>query len=315
VTIRFPELPARSLGIGLDLPWGAPTGWATDANGDDAPSDALSRFAKTTLPTLSHAFISWQPRSRGALNLADYTLAWDALLTNLPPSLTLALHHTALNLAHSKRYDRRALLAFTNTLIERYGFAWVNEDLGFWSLNGKPLPYPLPPLLTDDGLAVAVDNIRECQEALIVPLLVEFPGFSRDWSLVIGPWDAYDFFREAVVRSNSPCTLDTGHLLSWRWGQGHRGQALFDDLERLPLESCFEIHLSGAETDGERFLDAHHGVLMEEQLTLLGLLLERCPQVRAVTFEDPVLTETGSMNAVSATSWQSLQPAVVGWRS
>ena len=138
MTTRFPELHRRSLGIGLDLPWGAPTGWATDASGQDSPSPALATFAETTLSRQSHAFVSWQPRSRGVLNLADYTPAWDALLGSLAPSVTRALHHTALNLAHSKRYDRSALLDFTNALIERYGFAWVNEDLGFWSLNGKP---------------------------------------------------------------------------------------------------------------------------------------------------------------------------------
>ena len=281
----------------------------------DRPSPPLQRFAKDTLAKLSHAFVSWQPRSRGVLSLNDYTTAWDPLMAALPSSVTPALHHTALNLAHSKRYDRRDILAFTNALIERYNFAWVNEDLGFWSLNGKALPYPLPPLLTDEGLSVAVDNATECQQTLTAPLLVEFPGFSRDWSLVIGPWDAYDFFREVVVRSNSPCTLDTGHLLSWRWGQGHRRQALFEGLERLPLNHCFEIHLSGAQIDDGQFVDAHHGVIMAEQLELLHRLLQRCPNVRAVTFEDPVLTQQGEMNAVSAASWRELHDAVDGWLS
>src|SRR5690606_20364876 len=95
-------------------------------------------------------------------------------------------------------------------------------------------------------LQVCVDSVRAVNAELEAPLLVEFPGFSADWSLVFGPWDAYDFFRQVVERSGAACTLDTGHLLSWRWLTGHRGDDLFGDLHRLPLDACFEVHLSGA---------------------------------------------------------------------
>ena len=313
MSVSFPSLAGRSIGVGMDLPWGQPTGFATDAAGVDAPTDSVRAFFESHTQGMSHAFVSWQPRSRGRLSLEEHAPAWDALMAAFPANMTRALHHTALNLAHSNRYDRTELFAFTNALIKRYGFAWVNEDLGFWSLNGKPLPYPLPPLLTDDGLAVCVDNVNECQEALDVPLLVEFPGFSKDWSLVLGQWDAYDFFREVVVRTNSPCTLDTGHLLSWRWWQRARGQALFGGLDRLPLENCFEIHLSGAMINGDDFVDAHHGVLLDEQLDLLDRLLDLCPNVKAVTFEDPKLQANGAMAELSRKSFNRVQQHTAGW--
>ena len=219
---------------------------------------------------------------------------WD-FLNELEGYPVRALHHTALNLASSEGYDRAELLEFTNALIRRYDLAWVNEDLGFWSLRGRPLPYPLPPLLTDEGLAACVRNVCEVDDALAAPLRVEFPGFSAGWSLSVGDIDAYDFFNRVMRESGAACTLDLGHLLSWRWLQGHRGDALLEGLERLPLGHAVELHLSGVAIHGDEFIDAHHGVLVEPQYRLLERLLECCPNLQQVTFEDPVVHEDGTL--------------------
>jgi uncharacterized protein (UPF0276 family) len=198
-------------------------------------------------------------------------------------------------------------------LIERYDFSWVNEDLGLWSIHGRSLPYPLPPYLTDAGLEAAIRNCSEVQKALAAPLLVEFPGFSAGTSMVIGPWHAYDFFCEVVEQSGSPATLDIGHLLSYQWLRGLRGEDLYSDLERLPTSSCFEIHLSGCETDGERFLDYHHGILMDEQLVLLERLLPLCPNLKAITYEDPKFDEQGKLVPRSTAGFGALREVVSAW--
>lgn len=279
------------LGVGLDMPWGA--GFQPHPEGDRV-GPHIRRFLDSNADTFGHLFLSWQPRSRARLDLDDYVQGWD-FLQDLDGYPVRGLHHTALNLASSEGYDRTELLEFTNALIERYQLAWVNEDLGFWSLRGRPLPYPLPPLLTDDGLAACVRNVREVDLALAAPLRVEFPGFSAGWSLSVGEIDAYDFFNRVVRDSGAACTLDVGHLLSWRWLQGHRGEALLDGLERLPLDHTVELHLSGVAIEGDAFIDAHHGVLVEPQYALLERLLQCCPNLQQVTFEDPVPQADGTL--------------------
>jgi uncharacterized protein (UPF0276 family) len=286
------------------MPWGRRL--IANPRGDHA-SDAVKAFFAAYQHRFDHFFVSWQPRSRARLQARDYFDAWDDLFSAIDPRLTAGLHHTALNLAASSRYSRKALLPFTNALIRRYNLRWVNEDLGFWSLGGRPLPYPLPPLLTDDGLAVCIRNCRACNADLEAPLLVEFPGFSEGYSLTKGGWDAYDFFREVVEQSGTACTLDTGHLLSWRWRQGHRGDALLQDLDRLPLEHCFEVHLSGVGIRGDAFYDAHDGRLIREQLVLLAELQRRCPNLRLVTFEDPVFEAAGALDPPSNISLAALE--------
>jgi uncharacterized protein (UPF0276 family) len=118
---------------------------------------------------------------------------------------------------------------------------------------------------------------------------------------------AYDFFRIVVEETGSPATLDVGHLLSYQWLRGRRGEALFGELDLLPLDHCFEIHLSGCAIADGRFLDMHHGVLLDEQLDLLGRLAPRCPHLRAVTYEDPRFDDDGALLPETAPSFERLR--------
>jgi uncharacterized protein (UPF0276 family) len=308
--MRFPRLERRGLGVGLDLPWDAATGF-----GADALAAPVRSFLQASAASWSHAFFSWQPRDRATPVLSDYAPAWDDLAAALPSDLPWALHHTALNLAALGSYRRAELFDFTNALCERYDLRWINEDVGFWSLAGRPLPYPLPPVLDGEGLRATIANVRECQAALSVPLVLEFPGFSRGVSLVIGRLHAYDFFRALAEETASPVTLDVGHLLSWQWWRGRRGADLFDELERLPLANCFELHLSGCEIVGGRFVDAHHGKLLDDQFLLLETLLRLCPNLRAVTFEDPRFDDAGTLLMTNRPSWRRLVETVGSWAS
>lgn len=312
MSVRFPTFRKRGLGAGLDLPWDGLTGFGSSSQGDELVAGTRA-FLQRHAAGFSHLFFSWQPRDRAAPRLEDYAPSWDALFSLLPRETPCALHHTALNLASLMPCDRAPLLAFTTALCERYGLRWVNEDVGFWSLDGRAVPYPLPPLLTDDGLSATIANTRQCQRGLPVPLVLEFPGFSQGASVVVGDLHAYDFFRSLAEETEAPVTLDVGHLLSYQWWRGLRGEDLFTELERLPLEHCFELHLSGCEIVGERFIDAHHGALLEQQFRLTSVLMARCPNLRAITYEDARFDRRGVLTDSNQEAWERLQQLVVGW--
>jgi uncharacterized protein len=310
--MRFPDVPARSLGIGLDLPHGT-GGFVREASGRDVLAPPIARFLVEETGRWSHAFVSWQPSRRGRPVLRDYQDAWDALWNEHPWPAVRGLHHTALDAGAVDPRERGPMIELANGLCDRYGLRWVNEDLGLWTLGGRSLPYPLAPVLTDEGLAASVRNVDEVQRRLVVPFVVEFPGFTDGFALMAGNLDPYAFFCRVVEDTGSPCTLDTGHLLGARWLRGHRGEALFDDLERLPLASAFEVHLSGCAIVGDRFVDAHHGVLLDVQLELLRRLLPRCPNLRLVTYEDPRFTAAGSLLPAALPGVAALRAAVEAW--
>lgn len=312
--MRFPSVAGRlGLGVGLDLPWGRTIGFRRDPQRGDAVSEPVVRFMSSHASAFRYLFVSWQPRDRNRLDATDYFAAYDDLFARAPVFAVRALHQTTLNLGALEAYDRGEIIDLTNALIERYRMAWVNEDLGLWSLYGRPLPYPLPPYLTREGLAAAVRNTLQVKARLAAPLLLEFPGFSAEASLLIGRVHAYDFFRRVVEETGSAATLDLGHLLSYQWLRGRRGASLYEELERLPIEHCFEIHLSGCEIEANRFLDLHHGRLLPEQLELLSRLLPLCPNLRAITYEDPKFDEHGALRDDTRAGFERLQAIVACW--
>lgn len=312
--MRLPHVARRlGLGVGLDLPWGARIGFQRDAVHGDTVSDRVVRFLCAYAESFAYLFVSFQPKDRNRLRARDYFSAYDDLFARSPSFSARALHQTALNLGALEDYDRSAIADFTNELAARYGLAWVNEDLGLWSIHGRPLPYPLPPYFTAEGLRAAVRNTSDAQTRLAIPLLVEFPGFSDEASVVVGDLHAYDFFRVVVQETGSAATLDTGHLLSYQWLRGKRGEALYDELDRLPTAQCFEIHLSGCEIVGGRFVDYHHGVLLSEQLELLRRLLPLCPKLCAITYEDPKFDESGELRQETKESFEALRAVAAQW--
>jgi len=294
------------LGVGLDLPWKGPYGIV-----GTRVADRTIRFLQRYAERFAYLFVSWQPPHRGTPRIEDVTGPFDDLFARVPIAAR-ALHQTALNLAGA-RYDRRAIVALTNELALRYDFLWVNEDLGSWSVRGRPLPYPQPPPLTEDGVKWCTQTCAEVGAALAVPLVVEFPGFESPVPWLHGTLDAYDVFRRIVHGADVRCNLDTGHLLTWRHLAGHRGDALLADLDRLPLDRCVEIHCAGTVFSQGRMVDAHHGVLLDLQLELLTELMARCPVLKVVTWEDPRFGDDGVLPPALLASVDALAARVDAW--
>lgn len=307
------SVPERlGLGVGLDLPWGVRTGFRHLPDGDRVTAK-VRRFFERYRERFAYGFVAFQPRSRDRLAAEDYFAAYDDFFDALGPDRARALHQTTLNLGATEPYDRTAIAAFTNALIDRYGLEWVVEDVGIWSLDGKAMPYPLPPILTEAGLARCIDNVRDAASRLAAPLSIEFPGFTEGTNFFIGRMHAFEFFSRLAAEADVVVTLDVGHLLSYQWLRGRTGRRAHEDLDLLPLDRCFELHLSGCSIVGGKFRDAHHGVLLDEQIALLEVLLARCARLRAVTYEDPQFDDEGVLIPKSVRNFERLADLVADW--
>jgi uncharacterized protein (UPF0276 family) len=298
----------------MDLPWAGSIAFEAGELGDDV-TPRMKRFFGKYGPAFSHLFFSFQPKNRNLLSPTQYEQAYSALLSAAGGIEVRGFHHTLLNTGAIEPYDKGRIIEFTNALIERYGFAWIVEDLGIWTIGGKILPYPIPAIHTSGGLRMAIRNVGEYQAQLLAPLSVEFPGFSEGATFVIGQMDAFEFFARVVRETGSPATLDIGHILSYQWLQGRTGLRKFEALDRLPLENCFEFHLSGCQiTRHGKFRDLHHGILLDEQLDLLEYLLPVCPNLSLVTYEDPKYQEDGELVPKSRHNYQRLTEIVGRWK-
>ncbi|MER6913587.1 DUF692 family multinuclear iron-containing protein [Streptomyces sp. NPDC000594] len=307
------------LGLVMDMPWGGGSlgsrgvGFVETPDGGDV-SPRVRAFLRRHGGDFAYACPSFQPRSRAAVRAADYLPAYDRFFAELPAGTVRALHQTELNMGTPEPYDRGPAIDFTNRLTERYDLAWVVEDLGIWSLRGCPLPYPLPPPLTERGLEIATRNTAEAARRLVPPLHVEFPGFTEGGSFRLGKADAFVSFARLAEDADVHVTLDVGHLLSYQWLRGRTGRHMFDGIDALPLSRCRELHLSGCQIVGGKFRDLHHGVLLDEQLELTEYLLPRCPGLLAISYEDPMFREDGRLVERSRRNYERLRALAGAWR-
>ncbi len=280
-----------AFGLGIDLPCAPVDDGSASTDSIGACVDAL---LERHTDELRRMFVCWQPRDFGWLAGRDPLSTYDELFDRVAPHVSAqALHHGGLNLAALEPYDRTELVELANALVHRHGFSWLNEDLALESIRGKPLPYPFSPYLTDYGLAAAIENTRRVKDHLLVPLLIEFPGFGDGATFFIGPIHAYDFFRMVAEKAEVGVTLDTSHLLSYEWLLGRRGDELFRELDLLPLRHCFEIRLSGCRVGEGSVCGTQHGTSTNEQIELLERLLALCPNVHAVTYEESLFAKEG----------------------
>ncbi len=202
----------------------------------------------------------------------------------------------------------------TNALVERYGFGWVSEDLGLWPIGGKP-PQPVGPRLNQEGLWAAIRHARVVRAALEVPLLVDFPSFATTAAVHEGPIHAYDFFREVADEADVAVAFDTAKLLSYQWERGLRGSDLFDELDKLPLERCFEIHVSGRDAKSGRGFQGPGDELFDGQVALLERLVALCPNVRVIGYEGPLFDVAGDVVTLTLAGLTRLRQVLTAWAS
>lgn len=299
-----------SLGLGLDTPWGSPRGFQTSV----AP--ALQKFLEKNQEGFEAFFFSFQKNHYGPLRAEDFLTGFTELHRQASGfSKVINLHHTMLNLGSLLPYKRDPILKVTNQICEKLPFGWINEDVGIWFLEGKSVPYPLPPVLSKESLQHCTQTIRYVMSELHTPLSIEFPGITDGASFHVGPLDLFDFFAELADQTQSLVTLDTGHLLGWEWKQGRTGEDMYRHLENFPYHQVVEIHMAGSEQKNGAFIDRHHGLLLPEQFEILNFLIPRCTNLKIVTYEDPKFDLQGNLIAQALPSLQKLKETAKQWTS
>ena len=160
------------------------------------------------------------------------------------------------------------------------GTPWHSEHLCFSGADGVMLHDLIPVPFGPEGVRIAVDRIREAQDALDLPVALENISYYAD----AGPreMEESDFLLEVLERSNALLLLDVNNVFVN--SRNHR----FDPkayMDRIPVERVVQIHVAGHLTrkDG-LIIDTHGEAVRQEVYDLLDHTLRRTGPV-------PVLLE------------------------
>jgi len=243
MTARFPLHPAGvELGVSVDFPWDESAGGASDET-------ALVLEKSSALAT--HLSLRWRPRTRAEAEARDHFPACDDLLAGVAARFeTRALHHAAESRWVAEAYRRGELLEMTNALVERYGFAWVTEDVSLWPIQGKPeAARPNP---NQEALWAGARHARVVRAGLDAPLVLDGPSFADGDD----PARAFEFFGALAEEADVAVSMDASGFFA------------VDDIEKLPLGRCFEIRVTN-----------------DAEIEALERVARHCPNLRAIVYQ------------------------------
>lgn len=179
--------------------------------------------------------------------------------------------------------DRTHLEPFVESIVA-LGAPWASEHLSFNRVRrrgrDRDVGFLLPPVQSDEGVALAASNIRTVAAHLPVPFAFE-TGVSY---LRPTPGELSDgaYFASVAEAADCGILLDIHNV----WTNERNGrQPVLDLVEVLPLERVWELHVAGGQELDGLWVDAHSGLAPEPVLDLARRIVPRLPNLRAIVFE------------------------------
>ncbi|AQZ63406.1 Uncharacterized protein conserved in bacteria, NMA0228-like [[Actinomadura] parvosata subsp. kistnae] len=175
--------------------------------------------------------------------------------------------------------DERHLRPFADS-VALLQAAWASEHLSFNQAGPHDLGFLLPPVQSEEGIALAVANIRRMRELLPVPFAFE-TGVSY-LRPVPGELPDGTFFAAVARAAGCGILLDLHNL----WANERNGrQRVLDVVSELPLERVIEVHLAGGQEYAGYWVDAHSGPVAPEVMECARQVIPRLPNLKAVVYE------------------------------
>ncbi len=157
---------------------------------------------------------------------------------------------------------------------------WWSEHIAFTRAGGVDIGHLCGMPFTREALDTLCRNIRQAQEQIAAPLILENITYTMQWP--DAEMSESQFLTELVTRTDCGLLLDITNLYTNAVNWGYDPCTF---LNELPLEKVVQFHFVGGEWQGNELIDSHSQAtppevwqLMEEackRTSVKGILLER----------------------------------------
>jgi len=162
--------------------------------------------------------------------------------------------------------------------------AWMCGDAGLWHFGPRERGHMLllPPILTAEAADQQAEGIVRLRDAVGLEVLPENPP----GQVFIGDLHMIEFFARVAERADTGLLVDCAHLAIYQRAQGLGWDAALD---LMPLDRVVELHVAGGtarEHEGFPWIDDdHQGAVLEDTWSLVGAIVPRAPNLKAIVFE------------------------------
>lgn len=181
----------------------------------------------------------------------------------------LVSHSVSLSLGGPDPLDTDLLDSF-ESLRQWTDLAWWSDHLCYSSANGVQFQDLLPLPATEEAVEHVAGRIREAQQRVDAPLLVE--NISYYAHMPGGQLDDAAFVRAVVERSGCGLLLDVNNVYVNAVNHGFEPRACID---AMPLDRVRQLHLAGHSRQDGLIIDTHEGPIIDEVWELYRYTLRR----------------------------------------
>ena len=148
--------------------------------------------------------------------------------------------------------------------------AWVSDHLCWTGIAHKNTHDLLPVPYTEEALQHLIDRIKQVQDILQRPLMLENPSTYLEFSSSSMP--EWEFLTRMAEGADCGLLLDANNIYVSCYN--HRWDAK-EYIDALPLERVAQIHLAGHSNKGTHIIDTHDNHVVEEVWNLYGYIMNK----------------------------------------
>ncbi len=215
------------------------------------------------------------------------------VLEGVRASYPIAMHGVSLSIGSTDPLNREYLRQLRD-LARRFEPAWISDHLCWTGVGGRNLHDLIPLPYTDEALRHVVARIREVQDILERPLLIE--NVSSYMAFADSTMTEWDFISTIADEADCGILLDLNNIFVSAFN--HRFDAN-EYVDAVPAERVVQYHLAGHSDHGTHLLDTHDHPICDEVWALYERAARRFGAVSAIVEWDDNIPEFAELARIA----------------
>ena len=195
------------------------------------------------------------------------------------------------------------------TLVRRTRTPWLSDHLCWGSVDGHYTHDLLPMPYTFEAAAVTAEKIRQVQDFVEVPVVVENVSSYAEYH--VSEMTEWEFLTEVVEQADCGILLDVNNI--YVSSQNHDFDP-FAYVNAVPAERVAQIHIAGHSKYEKYILDTHDHPVIDPVWGLYARAIERCgPTATLLEWDDKIPSfDEVHAEALKATRYLARQQQLPG---
>lgn len=180
------------------------------------------------------------------------------VLDQVAESYPIVMHGVSMSVGSTDPLDWDYLRKLKE-LAARTKAHWVSDHLCWTGVSGLNVHDLLPMPYTDESLAHVIGRVREIQEYLERPIVLENPSTYLEFAQ--SNWTEWDFLATVAEEADCGLLLDVNNVYVSAFNHSFEPKTYID---AIPRDRVVQHHLAGHTNKGAHIIDTHNDHVIDE---------------------------------------------------